>query len=240
MEEKSDKIVNENNNLTKYKALKIILLVFFILLIVMLSIKFIPYFKLLVSNEGREILKNKITNAGPFGVFIILTVMFLKIFLIFIPGEPIELLAGICYGTYKGLLVICIGALINSTIIMFLVRKLGRSFLYTFVNKEKIEKLENSSFLKKKNLEFILILLFAVPGTPKDLLTYIGAFLPINPVKFIIISTIARIPTIISSTVAGDKLVDGNLIFVIAIYLITFIISIFGVYFFNKNDVKTN
>ncbi len=240
MEDKKEKNLNNSNNVNNYKIIKIILLILFVFIIVGLSIKFIPYYELLITNEGREVLKNRITNLGPFGVLIILTIMFLKIFLVFIPGEPIELLAGVCYGTFKGLLVICLGAFINGCIIMFLVRKLGRDFLYTFIEKDKIEKLENNAILKKKNLDIILIVLFAIPGTPKDLLTYIGAFLPINPLKFVIISTIARIPTIITSTIAGNSLIKGDLFFVVAIYIVTFIVSICVLYFFNKREKEQN
>ena len=82
-------------------------------------------------------------------------------------------------------------------IIFFSIRKFGRSFIYTFANKEKIEKLENSKWFKNpKRLEIIFLILFLLPGTPKDLLVYVGGLLPVNPTRFILISTIARIPAI--------------------------------------------
>lgn len=34
-----------------------------------------------------------------------------------------------------------------------------------------------------------MCILFFIPGTPKDLLTYIGFLLPIPPMKFILIAT---------------------------------------------------
>ena len=82
-------------------------------------------------------------------------------------------------------------------------------FIYDFVSKEKIEKIENSKlFQNPKTIRFLIFILFFIPGTPKDLLTYIAALLPIKPMEFIIISTIARFPSVISSTWAGASLLD--------------------------------
>ena len=60
-------------------------------------------------------------------------------------------------------------------------------------------------FQNPKKVEMILFILFLLPGTPKDLLVYIAGLLPIKPSRFIIISTLARIPSIVSSTYAALK-----------------------------------
>ena len=160
-----------------------------------------------------------------------------QIFLIIIPGEPIEILAGMCYGTLGGTLFIMISAAIITTLIVLMVRKLGRKFVYDFCSKERIEKIENSKMFKNpKRLEWIMIILFVLPGTPKDLLVYLGALLPINPYRFVIITTLARFPSIISSTIAGSNLIVGNWGFSIGIYLVTFAIIGIAIFIINKFD----
>ena len=100
-----------------------------------------------------------------------------------------------------------------------MVRKLGRKFVYDFCNKEQIEKLENSKLMKNtEKIEFIMLILFLIPGTPKDLLVYIGGLLPIKPLRFILISTFARLPSVISSTFAGENIASGDWTFSIIIY----------------------
>ena len=80
-----------------------------------------------------------------------------------------------------------------------------------FCDEKKIEKIENSKlFQNPKKIELIMLILFLIPGTPKDLLTYIGGLLPIKPIHFILISTLARIPSVISSTLAGESLAVGD------------------------------
>ena len=78
-------------------------------------------------------------------------------------------------------------------------------------SKEKIQKIENSKlFTHPKQIEYIMLILFLLPGTPKDLLTYLAGLLPIKPSRFIVIATLARLPSIISSTYAGATLINGN------------------------------
>ncbi len=141
------------------------------------------------------------------------------------------------YGPIGGLFVIFLGAFISSVIIFYAVRKFGKSFIYSFVAKEKIEKLENSKlFSNPKRIEEILFILFFIPGTPKDLLVYIGGILPIKPSRFFLISTFARFPSIISSTIAGSSLVEGNWLVIIMVYVITFMIAGIIMYVFNKKE----
>ena len=118
------------------------------------------------------------------------------------------------------------GAFISSSIIFFEVRTLGRDFIYSFVSKERIEKIENSKFfLNEKSLYFYLFLLFFIPGTPKDLIVYMGGLLPVKPLKFLSISTLARFPSIISSCIVGSNILFGNWIVIIMAYGITFLIT---------------
>ena len=65
--------------------------------------------------------------------------------------------------------------------IYFFVKKYGRDFIYEFFPKEKVNKLENSKLFKDpQKIETVMALLFLIPGTPKDLLVYIGGLLPRN------------------------------------------------------------
>lgn len=141
------------------------------------------------------------------------------------------------YGPIGGLFVIFLGAFLSSLIIFFAVRKFGKSFIYSFVSEEKIEKLENSKlFSDSKRLDIILFILFFIPGTPKDLFVYIAGLLPIKPVRFLLISTFARFPSIISSTIAGSSLVVGNFGIIVLTYIITFAVSGLLVYIFSKKN----
>jgi len=163
--------------------------------------------------------------------------MVVQIFLPILPGEPVEVLAGMSYGPIGGLLVIFLGAFLSSLIIFTLVRKFGKSFIYSFISKEKIEKLENSKlFSDPKRIDTILFILFFIPGTPKDLFVYLSGLLPIKLSRFLIISTFARFPSIISSTIAGSSLVEGNWTAIVMVYAITFALAGLITFAFHKRE----
>lgn len=91
--------------------------------------------------------------------------------------------------------------------IFVIVRKLGSKFVYEFCKEETVKKIENSNLFKNpKKIERIMAVLFFIPGTPKDLLTYIAGLLPIKMSRFLVISTLARIPSVIPSTLAGASI----------------------------------
>ncbi len=209
----------------RVKSFKYLLIAIVILLLIGLIAYLFPVIKNLSTTEGQIEFKNHVTNMGALGYLALFGLQFAQIFLIVLPGEPIEVLAGMCYGGIGGTLFITISACIISTLIFFLVRKYGKRFVYSFYNKERIEKIENSKLFKNsQKVEWIMIILFIIPGTPKDLLVYIAGLLPLKPLRFIIISTFARLPSVISSTFAGSSLVEGNWKFGVMIYAITFIV----------------
>ena len=81
-----------------------------------------------------------------------------------------------------------------------------------------------------------MTILFIIPGTPKDLLVYIGGLLPIKPVRFIMISTFARFPSVITSTLMGASILNGNIKFSIIVYVATFLITLLFIFIVNKLD----
>lgn len=221
----------------KVKAVKYILTIIVLILFIGVIIYLFPVIKNLSTPEGQIEFKNHVDSLGAVGYLALFGLQFAQIFLIILPGEPIEVLAGMCFGGIEGLIFITVSAGIITTIIFLAVRKWGRKFVYGFCNKEKIEKIEHSKlFQNPKKIEWIMLILFLIPGTPKDLLVYIAGLLPLKPVRFILISTFARFPSVISSTFAGNSLVNGNWKFSLLIYLITFIIVGIVIFIVNKFD----
>jgi len=221
----------------KSKLFKITISILSIAVFIGVILYLLPIIKNITTTEGRTEFKERIDELGIWGLFLLFGLQLAQIFLIIIPGEPIEILAGMCYGAFEGFLFITVSVAIITTLIMLLVRKFGRKFVYEFFSKEKIKKMEKSKMFKNpKRLEWIIIILFVLPGTPKDLIVYLGALLPINPYKFIAISTIARFPSVISSTLAGTSLASGNWEISIIIYVVTFAIIGLAILTINKFD----
>ena len=219
------------------KVFKRLLMIIVLALCIGLIVYLFPVIKNLSTPEGQLDFKNHVANLGALGYLALFGLQFAQIFLIILPGEPIEILAGMCYGGIGGLIFITVSVFIITTIVFLAVRKFGRKFVYSFCSEERIEKIENSKLFKNpKKIEWIMLILFLIPGTPKDLLVYIAGLLPLKPLRFILISTFARLPSVISSTFAGSNLVAGNWKFSLIIYAATFVIVGIAIFIINKFD----
>ena len=221
----------------KVKVFKLTMTILAIAIIVGIIIYMFPVMRELSTKEGQLAFKEKVSSSGILGLLMLFALQVAQIFLIIIPGEPIEILAGMCYGPIWGTVFIMVSAGIISTIIFFFVRKYGKRFVYNFCDKEKVAKIENSKLFKNPNkIEMIMFILFLLPGTPKDLLVYIAGLLPINPVKFVLISVFARFPSVISSTLAGANLAVGDWKKSIVMYLAIVLVAIIVILIANKFD----
>ena len=221
----------------KLKIIKIVMFVITILLMIGITIYLYPVMKNLSTYEGQIEFKQKVSDSGILGFLMLLGLQFAQIFLVVLPGEPLEVLAGMCYGAIGGTIFIFFSVALTTTVIFFLVRKFGKELIYDSFDKNKIDKIENSKiFQDPKKIEYIFAICFAIIGTPKDLLTYLGALFPIKPLRFIMIATFCRFPSIISSTIVGQYFSKGNWKIIIIIYLLTFIFTFLVLFLIRKFD----
>ena len=149
-----------------------------------------------------------------------------------IPAEPLEIGAGYIWGTYKGLALCMIGTEIGSAVILILTSLFGTKLLNALFDIEEINKW---SFIKNAKKKYLLLtIIYLIPGTPKDFITYFVGITDTKILPFLLVTGIARIPSIISSTWCGQLLDKSSItIFVLAFSLITAISLIIG-YYANK------
>ena len=111
-----------------------------------------------------------INSCGPWAPLCLLGLMCFQGVVAVLPGEPIEIGAGVAFGVWQGLGLCLIGAALGSTIIFLFTKKLGIKLVEVFVPLEKIRQLK---FLQNnRRLHVLVFLLFWIPGVPKDVLTY--------------------------------------------------------------------
>ena len=209
------------------RKIKIIIIVVLIVLCLTLTLLLSPYFKYLASEDGLNSFKNTIDETGVGGWLVFIAIQFVQVIIAFIPGEPVEILGGFLFGSVIGSLLCLVGSFLGTTAVYYLVKVIGKPLVGAFVNKKVIKK---HDFLNnEKKLELVVFILFLIPGTPKDILTYIVPLTKIEPMKFFVLSTIARIPSVVSSVVAGASLGEEKYMLSIIIFIITGIIGAGGI-----------
>lgn len=222
----------------KVDFIKFIVFSVIIVGIIIATIELIPWMISLKDESGRLAFQNYIYDKGAYGVLILIGVQILQVVVAFIPGEPIEVLSGLLYGTFGGYVVCTIGIMIGTILVYYMVKGLGMGFINQVAGEGKLEKFK---FLHDaKRLELIVFFLFFIPGTPKDLLTYFIPATKMKPLTFFIIVTVARIPSIISSTFAGASIGDGKWTQTVIIFVVIGVISLLGILFNDKILKKAN
>jgi uncharacterized membrane protein YdjX (TVP38/TMEM64 family) len=204
----------------------------FILVLGLLTLIFLPEIKRLATPEGREAFKFWVDSLGFLGWLVSLGIQLLQIFVAFIPGEPVELMLGYVWGPWRGAFTCLLGIFIGTSLIYFFVKKLGRKFVVRAVGEADLTKYKFLS--NRSRAQMTVFVLFFIPGTPKDALTYIAPLAPIPTVSYLLITTFARIPSIVTSTILGDSIANGNYILAIIVFALTAIISVLGIILGNR------
>ncbi len=222
--------VNTKSKLAK--IIKIVLAVLIIAALIFAAVKLFPWFISLKDAENRDLFKQQIDSMGIWGALLFLGLQVLQIVVAVLPGEPVEIIAGMLYGTVVGMLMCLIGIFIGSAIVYGLVKLFGKNIIDKIFKKEETSKFE---FLRNtEKIEMMVFILFFIPGTPKDALTYFSPLLNIKPIRFFIIATIARIPSVITSTYAGASIIAGKWWQTVIVFAISGILGILGIWIHNK------
>ncbi len=179
-----------------------------------------------------KLLTEYIDGFGAYSQLVFIAVRTLQTVVKVIPGEPVEIAAGLAFGTFGGLALCLVGTAVGSAIIVLLTRTLGMKFVTLFISEEK---LRSCALLKSSDRLYLLLFFFyLIPGTPKDIFTYAAALTDIKLWKFFVITGIARIPSIITSTMCGASLCQKNYLAAAVIYGVTLMLSVAGMLVYRK------
>lgn len=234
---------NKDKKVSKKRiALLISAMLIFIIFSTFITVKFYPLIIDIASSPEKMMeFKAWIESYGIWGSFILMTIQVLQVIVSVVPGGPVQILFGLIYGTWKGLLLSLIGMTLGSVTVFFLVRAFKYKFITMFMSKEKLDEYR---FLKDSpKLEKILAILFLIPGVPKDTLVYYVGMTDLNIKKFILIVVLMRIPSMMLSTLIGNNIGMGNMagsIFVLsALCLAGSAGMIYNKYFIKKSNEKS-
>ena len=178
-----------------------------------------------------EKFRNWVDSHGIWGALSFIGMTAFQVVIALVPGEPLEIGAGYAFGAIEGTILCTLGITLGSLLVFNFVKKFGIKFVEIFF---PLEKINNLKILRdKKRRDVLIFLIFFLPGTPKDLLTY---FAPLTDIKFghfILLASVARLPSVITSTVGGDALGGKNYLSAVIVFSVTLIISAVGWWIYN-------
>ena len=207
-------------------------LIAFLALMVVIMVLLWPYIHEVFEPGGLSRVIDDVRNAGPLGFLILLAMQFMQIVVAFIPGEVVQMAAGMMYGPWLGAAVILLGCIISSAFVFVVVHRLGAPFVQDMVPTKYLDKFR--AFEESGKLSIVVFILFLIPAMPKDTFTYLVPLTNMRMRDFLILSNVGRIPGIVISTYAANGLVDGNITQSIIIFAAVAVIAIVAIVFRDK------
>ena len=165
------------------------------------------------------------------GALALVLISAVQVIVALVPGEVVEIAAGYCFGSWIGSLLCLCGIVLGSCTTLLLVRHFGSRLVYAFYPKEKIDSLPILREPKKRNT--LTLILFAIPGTPKDLLTYAIGLTDMSIPLYVTLTTAARFPSVILSTLSGNAVGTKDYTEAIIFVIVTAVVSGVGLLIYN-------
>ena len=182
--------------------------------------------------ENPQMFRDFVDEHYVLGVITMLFMFIIQVILALIPGGLLEVACGYAFGSVVGSVIAVTGIMTGSALTLILVRKFGRKFAELFYPKEKLDSI---SILKNKRKRNILVfLVFLMPGTPKDLLTYVVGLTDMGIPMYLLLTGIARTPAIVISTIGGDALGLENYKQSLMFLGVLVIFTLIGIFIYGK------
>ncbi len=158
------------------------------------------------------------------------TFVFLQVLQVLIaplPGEVMQFAGGYVFGTLLGTLLTLLGIFLGSIISFCIGRYFGFPLLVRFISPSRLEYWQE--LLQSTKGEWVVFILFLIPGMPKDIITYIAGLTPIRWYTFFPLAMLGRFPGIFVSVLIGDTVYEAKYLqatFYALLAIIVFFIAI--------------
>jgi len=156
----------------------------------------------------------------------------LQVVVTFVPAEPIQVMAGVSLGIWKGTLICVIGIIIGSTIIYILNKVYGQKLTKYFKTNAEFDF---ESAAKSTKIALVIVILGLLPAIPYGLICFFAASLGLKYPKYILVTVLGAVPSVILDVSMGQLVVASSWILSIAVCVVLIVIMV--VLFKNKAKV---
>jgi len=164
-----------------------------------LTVKYAVPLTRFISNANQ--MGEYLASFGMWGAAMFVLLQAVQVILAPIPGEVTQFAGGFIYGTLPGTIFSVLGILMGSMVVFGLGRWIGLPLLKVVIPEKSFQKF--AFLLNHPKTEIVILILFLIPGSPKDVLTYIAGLTPVKPVHFFVAAMVARFPGILLSSYIG-------------------------------------
>lgn len=147
-----------------------------------------------------------------------------------IPLELTTIAGGYAFGRLQGSIITLGATMVSTAAIFYFTRIAGRRLLNLFFTPAQQNRVKY--FRNEKVQNALTWIVFLIPGTPKRMFVFSAGLLPQRFGRFLLISTIARVPALVACSFGGYALGSGDYSQAATIFTVTGVLSITGIAFY--------
>lgn len=179
-----------------------------------------------------ELFRKWVDSHGILGRIAFVGMVILQVVIAILPGEPFEIAAGYAFGALEGTLLFLAASAAGSIAVFLLVRRFGAKLAEVFFSGKELSSVRFLKTNPRRTMLFLVV--FMLPGTPKDLLSYFAGLTDIRFGVWVVICSLGRIPSVVMSTVGGDALGTQRYWFSLVVFLLSMAVSVAGLLIYNR------
>jgi uncharacterized membrane protein YdjX (TVP38/TMEM64 family) len=157
--------------------------------------------------QDRAAIRDYLRSWGALAPIVFVSMQALQVVVAPVPGEITGFVGGFVFGTWLSVLYSTIGLTLGSALAFAAARIMGFPLVKLLVKEQTLEKLH---FVTEPRGAVTAFLLFAIPGLPKDLLSYLLGLSPMRFTTFLLVCGLGRIPGTIVLALSGAALYKEN------------------------------
>ena len=193
---------------------------------------------MLLSGDNYQIIKSVFTDGytaeqardmllelGFRGYFTIALLSMLQVLIAFLPAEPVQVVAGISFGFWLGILWCAVGVLIGNTVIFLLYKFYGDGMRRYFVKNLHINFEKASS---SKVFAAVIIILYLLPAIPYGMICFLAASVGMKYHRYITLTMLGSLPSIVIGVALGNIAMSHSWELSLALFVVLLVLIIFA------------
>lgn len=155
-------------------------------------------------------------------ILIYIGLQILQVTVAFIPGQALQFAGGYAFGTIPCFFYSMAGIAIGSCFSFGLARVLGRDAMHVLFGEQKISHYIH--LLNSRKAVPVLLVLYLIPGVPKDLIAFAAGVSEFRLQAFLLLSLTGRAPALLGMTSIGQMYRSGSYTGIIILSVISVVL----------------
>lgn len=163
----------------------------------------------------------QVRSLGWQGMVVFGAMSMLQVVLTFLPAEPVQVLAGVCYGMWVGVGICMVGVVVGNTIIYILYKVYGNRLSEYF--QKKIE-VDFEVLASSKRVALMVFILYFLPAIPYGLICFFASSLNMKYHKYIVLTTLGAFPSVCIGVGLGH--LASNTSWIVSVIVLAVLVAI--------------